>query len=211
MVFYKKTSSWHTWGEILFKIKFLKRTFASCFDRNLGIQVQVFNLLAVVVIIAGLVVSIIAAMIGSGMAIVITNSSISVLSLITLRIAQKKNCHSICIWICVIIAFFIALPLLFFFCGGINSGAGTFFVVGIVFTSALLYGMGRILAIGLELLLYSACFAVAYFWPELLTKLSSEFDYLLHQTLNFLSACVLLLILVMVIVRIFQNRQELIE
>lgn len=193
------------------KNKIISRTFDQYLNKNLELRVQFYNLLAFVGIAAGIIVSCIAVLSKTGIAIIIINLMVSPLSYVMLRFAEKKKYYHLCSWVWVILIFMIAFPILFFLCGGNRSGTSCFFILAIAFTSLLFEKHERIIATIIEFLLYIVCCLAAYCRPEMVVVLSSDFAYTLHSILNFISCGILLLITVLMRSRMINSRQIQIE
>ena len=175
------------------KTKFIQKYF----NKNLEFRVQIYNLLAFMGMVGGVVVAVIAAMIKSSIATVGINFMLSVFSFVMLIIADKKKYYELCCWIMIVLIFFIAFPALFFFCGGYKSGSTSYFILAIIFTVFLLDTYKRICVVIFEFILYISCCCAAYYIPEMSAVLPSAFNYFFNVTLNFITSGSLLLIAVM--------------
>ena len=189
----------------------LRKTLGIYFGPHVDIKVQVFNLLAIVGIMSGIIVAALAVIIKESVIISGIDLSIAVLSYFLLRVADKKKCYHLCSWIFIIVAFFILFPLLFFSCGGHKSGADYVFIIALVFTAILLVKHERIAALAGEFVLYFACILLCYYKPEMVVLLPSEFDYLFVNIINMTITCTIILIVVLICIRMFNNRHEQIE
>ena len=76
--------------------------------------------------------------------------------------------------ITVVVVFIVTFPALFFLGGGYHSGMPCFFVFAVAFTVLMLEGKRRAFFTTLELVLYLACFLVAYFYPDVVKPLPTE-------------------------------------
>ena len=181
------------------------------FSRSHDIQVLVYNLLAIVGIVTGIAVAALAMVLKENVAIVIIDLSIAVLSYALLRVAEKRKNYHLCSWIFVAADFFVFFPLLYFSCGGHLSGAAYCFTVAFVFTAMLLDKYERVVALVVEFVLYVCCLLAAYYRPEMVFALPTEFDYLFSTIFNLTTTAAILLTAILVRTRIFNKRQEQIE
>lgn len=180
------------------------------FEPSLDLRIQAFNLLAFAGIAAGIVASIVSFVTGIRINIVI-NLFISVLAFILVHLARKKNCYSFCYWFTVIVVFIIAFPYMFFMAGGYHSGMPCYFIFAIVYTALMLVGRDRILAIIIEFFIYSLVFLIAYFHPDTVTYFDTEMDLLIDTITACIMSTILLLFVIILYIRIYNNRQKQLE
>ena len=185
------------------KLKFLN----IYFNKNIEFRIQIYNLLSFMGMIGGIGVAILAAVLKESIATVTINFMLSAFSFMILRLAEKKKCYDLCIWIMILMIFFIAFPLLFFYCGGYKSGSTCFFILAIIFTAFLLDTYKRVAVIISEFILYISCCLVTYYKPETIGALPSEFNCFINVTMNFITSCSLLLIAVMFSTYLLMSRQ----
>jgi len=187
--------------------KFLKKYF----DPDLDLRVQIFNLMAYIGIAAGIGTAAIAAVMKDSAVIVLIDLAVALLSIILLRVADKKKCYHLCSWVLVATVFFVFFPALFFACGGNSSGAAYSFIIAFVFTAVLLEGYERTAALVFEFILYTSCLLIVFYRPEIVAALPSEFDNLLFTALNLTTTCAILMAVLLFRTRMFNNRQGQIE
>lgn len=77
-------------------------------------------------------------------------------------------------WITAIAIADLVWPLSFFFVGGANSGIAAYFVFSIVIIFLLIKGSGRIVMLVVHLALAVEVYALAYYYPELITPMPAE-------------------------------------
>jgi len=188
-----------------------KRLIDKYFSRELDMQVQVFNLLAVVGIFSGIVISAITILVKESVVTSIADFSVAVLSFIMMRYAYKTKRYLLCSRLFVIIIFFIMFPILFFSCGGYKSGVLCIFIIAFLFTTILLGKRERNIAITIEMAIYFTCCLVVYYKPETASVLESETEYFIMSMFNFVTSCTITLIVLLMRVRISDNHQKLIE
>ena len=175
------------------------------------IKVQVFNLLALIGMVSGVAVSVLAFAINENTFIIAFNLLISVFSFMMLSLAERKRCYRLCGWLLVSVAFLIFFPILYFSCGGYKGGAAYPFIIALVFTSLLLDGYERVLALAVELMAYVCCIVYDFHMPSLAVVLPTDSDYLFVNFLNFTVTGAIILAVLMVRTRLFENRQTLTE
>ena len=178
------------------------------FDKKLDVHAQLFNLMAFVGIVGGVFAAVISVFIKENIYVTAINFINSVVSFILMQIANRRKNYRLCSCVFVLLVFFIAFPLLFFYCGGYRTGAGYLFLIAILSTSVLLRKLERRIALALLIILYAICFFAAYNRPYYLPAVPSDYNYLLESVLNFSMAAVLCTIVVNVRTRIFHNHQE---
>ena len=174
-------------------------------------QVQNFNMLLLISIATGIYGAVIGVIINDSMYPVIICLLMFITASVLLIAAERRKNYRLCTWLYIILIFFAVLPALFFTSGGYRSGAFLVFGIPIVFSSILLHKFQKSAVIALELLLYVACILVAYFRPETVHVLPSEFDYVFLSIVFFLSTSVFLLAALMTSSRMLTLRQEWIE
>lgn len=189
------------------KLKFLN----TYFNKDIEFRNQIYNLLSFMGMIGGFGVAVIAAVIKESIATVIINFMLSVFSFIMLRLAEKRKCYDLCGWIMITLIFFMAFPILFFYCGGYKSGSASFFILAIIFSAFLLDKYKRIAVIIFEFILYISCCFVSYYKPEMIAVLLSDFNIFFSVTMNFVTACSFLLIAVMFRAHLLISKQTEIE
>ncbi|MDR0670979.1 MAG: HAMP domain-containing histidine kinase [Oscillospiraceae bacterium] len=182
---------------------------ARYFDPALDLRVQSFNLLGFAGFAAGLVTAVSSVVTDAGAANIALNLAASALALILLRLTEKKRIsYHIGSWAVIIAVFMIAFPILFFTAGGYRSGMPCFFMFAIIYTAILLENRERNAALAVESALYAACCLVAYFYPETVTPLGTEFAYVCDVLVGITAASVLLTVVIMLHIRIYNDRQQ---
>jgi signal transduction histidine kinase len=184
-----------------------KKIIRKLFDRSLDIRIQVFNMLIVISIIAGVYGAIISAALVNMASLIVIFLVIAVIGIAMLIITVIKKYYRICTWIYIVTVFFILFPLLYFTSGSYKGGSYLTFGVAIVFTALLLQGYGRVAVLSLLLIEYAACILTSYYIPETVTVLPTEFDYLFITVVYFISVSVFLLSALLISLRILNERQ----
>lgn len=77
----------------------------------------------------------------------------------------------------VIAGCFILFPLLYFYQGGIKSGMGSWFVLGVLFIFLLLDGINFVLMLGIDAIVIAFCYFISYRHPEMIGYSMDEKSY----------------------------------
>jgi len=177
------------------------------FNPGLDLRVQAFNLLSFAGIAAGVVAAITSSITGIGVNVII-NLLMSVLAFFFVHLAERKNCYRFCYRLSIIIVFIIAFPYMFFTAGGYHSGMLCYFVFAFVFTALMLDGFDRIAAISAEFIIYTGVCMIAYFRPDTVTFFDTERDFVIDAGASLVVSSTLLLLVILLYVRIYDNRQK---
>ncbi|MDR1330408.1 MAG: HAMP domain-containing histidine kinase [Oscillospiraceae bacterium] len=188
--------------------KLLSRFTGKYFDPGLDLRVQAFNLLACGGIAAGAVAALSAVLTGVGVFNVALNLAASATAFILLHFARRTGRYGFCFLFTVVAVFYIAFPFLFFTSGGYRGGMPCWFMFAVVFTALMLEGAVRAVCIVGELVFYAVCCFIAYYYPETVTPFPSELDALADIFVGIFAAGLILLTVVLLYIRIYNNRQE---
>ena len=162
--------------------------------------------------VAGLAVAAISAACGMPLLNVLLNLALAVLAYALLRLAEaNKRYYLLCSRIVVIVVFIVTFPILFFTGGGYRSGTPSFFLLAIVFTVFLLERLERAVMLTIEFAVYIACCLVAYYKPETVFNLSTEFGYMEDVVTGFVVTGVLLMVVAVLRSHMFHTRQAQIQ
>ena len=181
--------------------KFIK----TYFDPDLELHIQSFNLLAIAGVAVGVITGVDAA-VAVGLLPALINFLAAALAAGFLLYARKTGSHRLCSLITVALVFFIAFPVLFFTSGGYRGGMPAFFIFAVMFTALMLERRVRIAAVAAEFLLYTACCVAAYKFPDMVTQFS-EWESVRDVVVGMLCASISLLLVVVLYLRIYNNRQ----
>jgi signal transduction histidine kinase len=189
----------------------LRRMLRECFAPDLSLQVQTFNLLALGGMAAGILVALSSVLTGAGAANTAVNLAAAALALFLLFFARRTNRYRLCCLVAVISVFVVAFPVLFFSAGGYRSGTPCFFVFAITFTALMLDGRDRAVWVPAEFALYAACCLLAYYHPETVTLFAEEWEYAVDVITGVTVSGALLLLVILLYMRIYSNRQRKLE
>ena len=187
--------------------KFISKTLNVYFNPALDLRLQAFNLLAFGGIAAGIAATLSATLTGISLFNAALNLAVSIGAFILVHFARRTKRYKFCFLFTVVIVFYIAFPLMFFTSGGYRGGMPCWFVFAIVFTALMLEGKATAMFIAGETALYVACCLTAYFFPETVTPFPSEFDSLIDIFVGIFAAGFILLTVIRLYIRIYDNRQ----
>ncbi len=144
------------------------------FNENYRLQERIFRL----IILVGFVLS----LASIGVSLYVENLFETLLPLLSMFIAMlmgmiltfKYNKLDIAAIIVAIIINVIAFPMMFFFCGAIESGASVWMVLGIIYLFMLFSGRRLAFFLTLTLLIDSITYYIAYRYPDLVVPMASR-------------------------------------
>ena len=189
-------------------LKTIKSFLRSHFAPDLDLRVQAFHLLALGGVATGVVTGVLAYVTNAGIWSTILSFAASIVGLFMLFLAKRKKCYRLCFLLTVVSVFFLIFPGLFLTGGGYRSGMPSFFVYAIVFTALMLEGGRRTVFVICEFAVYIACCVVAYRFPGFVAHFSTELDYLADVIVGFSVTAFVLLAVVLLYIRIYDNRQN---
>ena len=178
------------------------------FDPKLDVRVQTFNLLTFAGILAGLAVAVSCALTGAGIANIAANLLAAALAFVLLSYATRTHRYQTCYLITIIVIFIIVFPFLFFTAGGYHSGMPCFFTFAIPFTALMLEGKKKFVAIITEIMLYSACCLIAYYFPESVTPFANEWGVVLDTITGMIISGALLLLVILLYIRMYNEHKR---
>jgi signal transduction histidine kinase len=180
------------------------------FDPELDLRVQAFTLLAM----AGVAVSSVTTLVSFATGVAVNgfiNLGLLALSYGLLRLARAANRYDFCCRVSVVVIFIIAFTAMFFTAGGYHSAMPSYFIFALVFTALLLNGRERAAALAVEFFLYTGSCLLAYFRPGTVTAFATEADAAVDIITGFAASSGLLLSVILLYIRIYNNRQKRLE
>jgi signal transduction histidine kinase len=184
----------------------------SYFNINLAPSAQSFNLLGFGGIVTGIIAASSAVLTNAGKANVFINLLASFLAFVLLVLTRKNLLsYRTGSWIIVTAVFLLAFPILFFTAGGYRSGMPCFFLFAVIYTAFMLEKREQKVAIGIEFVSYVTFCLIAYIYPQTVTYFETELDYVLDILTGFVISGTLLLIVVLLHIKIYRNRQRIID
>lgn len=188
------------------KDNIIRRIFCRYFDDSIEVEVQFFNLLSFVGIIAGLFIAALSLFLHEQPIAIIIDVAISLLALALLLIAEKTKAYRLSCWILVVVVFLIMFPLIFVKFGGYMTGVSSFLILAIIFTGHMLEKKDRVVALALESVIYIACCAVVYYYPDV--SVLPDRTVVLEVILNFILSGTLIMFIIMLRSRMLRLRHE---
>ena len=186
----------------------LKTIIDRCFDRQLGLRVRIFNVLAMAGVLVSTISAVMAGVLGDPAWEVLMYASFAVLSGALISYSTKTGRYQICYKITIILIFLIGFPI-FFWSGGAYYGAMPyFFVFAVVFTIFMVEGRAMFGLAALELAVYVGLCVCAYYFfepdPQYLEKWSRAYEAIF----GFFLVSVVLGITMYIQIRMYNQQQR---
>lgn len=162
------------------------------FHPDLDFRAQIFNLLALIGMMIGVVIAISGLMTNAGAVNIAANLSATVLAVILLEYANRTGLYYRCYVITIVFVFLIVFPIGFFSAGGHLSGMPSFFVFAIIFTVFMLRGKSMIILASLELVVFTGICLMSYYLPETVKFFETEWDMAMDIIVGFVVSSVAL-------------------
>lgn len=157
-------------------IKWVKQLFASLDDRNVELNHRLFHLIMTAAIIVSVVGFFLSVFSGAALLGLVTIGGVAVFLVVLLVLADKFQKYDLCAFWMTICVNVILFPVIFFTCGGVESGMNDWFVLGILVVFLLLSGRAFYITLSCSLISFSLCYLVEYFHPELVYHLTDRKD-----------------------------------
>ncbi|WP_165919305.1 ATP-binding protein [Kineothrix alysoides] len=162
------------------------------FSRELDVRVRMFNVLA----IAGIIVSFISAMASivnsEGLVSFLVSLTAAFVAYTLMCYASKSGKYQLCYIIAIMAVFFFCFTFIFMVGGGYHGAMPFFYILAIVFTIYMLEGKQAILIAGAELIYYTGLCLLAYFFPDSVSDIDTEFYKLLEVMTGFWAVSLIL-------------------
>ena len=168
------------------------------FAHELPNTAQVFHLLAIVGIVAGLFCALASVIISGRYIVARIDLFVAVFAFILLVMAEKYNCYRLCNWLAIVVVFFFTFPMLYFICGGYIAGVPLIFFIALVFTELSLDKYEKAIALTGEYILYVAVLIAGFYHPEWVYTISTKYNLVYYQ-LTYLVFVTLLVAIVLLI------------
>lgn len=144
------------------------------FGRTLDFRVRLFNVLAMAGTVVSLLMGLLGALNGAGLANIVTNLATLALSLILLVYSRRTGRYQFCYTVTIVAIFLVLFPLMFFSTGAYYSGMPCFFVFAVAFTIFMLEGKRAIFFSLLEIAVYVGVCLIAFWYPETVNWYETE-------------------------------------
>jgi signal transduction histidine kinase/CheY-like chemotaxis protein/HPt (histidine-containing phosphotransfer) domain-containing protein len=126
-------------------------------------------------------------------------------------ISIKTGRYQACLFVGIVVIFFMFYPILFFTVGGYRSGMPSFFVFAAVFTVIMLKGRKALIIAFVEIVYYAGLCLLAYYHPEWVIQFDAEFPYAMNVLLGMVSVSVVLELTLFVQLRIYNKQRKELE
>lgn len=188
--------------------KMISRIRQTYFAPTLELRVQLFNVLGMVSACFCLVIAVINAFAGIGIAGVLVDLAAAAfcvgLVVYASRSGRAQLCHIITITGCFLILF----PYLFFKMGGYKGGVPCFLIFAVVFTVFMMEGTLALIFTALELTVYTGMYFYAYRYPASVTVFPDEKGLLVSNLMDLLIVGVALGATMYAQVRVYRRQQS---
>ena len=190
---------------------FIKRVLGKYFNKDLELNVRLFNLLA----IGGIAVSIISALhsiLGSISVLGgIINFSAAVCSYLLMYFVHKTRKYTVGFISTVVGVFMGLFGVLFFSMGGITGSMPYFFIFAIVFTFLTLQGKLLYFIVSIQIIYYIGICILAYQYPEMVTPFESPRQQLFDLIIGFVLSGLSLGIIFFAYIQTYRVQQRIVE
>jgi signal transduction histidine kinase len=176
-------------GAMFRKLKNLVNTYL--LSRDMPTQGRLFNMTVLLCLCGAVFGFISTALQASSIVSMISTSLLVALLLALLIFCNWKRLYQLGGIIVVSTTCFLVFPFIFFTAGGLHSGMPIYFLLGVVIITLLLKGWAHIVALGLYLIACVVCFALSYFYPELITPIANDFLVYSDVSTSFVGAALL--------------------
>jgi signal transduction histidine kinase len=185
-------------------IRYAKKEF---FGAHLEFRVRMFNVLAM----AGTLVALSMGCVNIAsdkfvIGLIDWASAVAALCLLIYSVRTQKYVR--CYYITIFTVFLSLFPYLYFVTGGYMGGTPMFFLFSVVFTALMLEERPAAIVLFIEVIVYCGCFAVSYFFPDLVKHFPDESQHFIGNTLSFAVAAVSLGMVALLQFRLYNAQQK---
>ncbi|MDR1249876.1 MAG: response regulator [Treponema sp.] len=193
----------------------MKKTFRNLFEilfaRTLPFRAKLFNIL----VAGGFFIALFICISGFATGASFVNSLLSgitaVFAALLLLVGLKTGRYQVCLFIGIVLVFFIFYPVLFFSAGGYRSGMPSFFVFAVVFTVFMLEGRKALIIAFLEIVYYAGLCLAAYFRPDWVIHFATPFSFALDALLGMIGVSAVLGVTLFAQLRMYNRQQQELE
>ena len=175
---------------------------------HLEFRVQLFNVLAMTGVIASFFIGIMRLLTYGDIIVPLIDWASSLVACALVYYAAKTGKYVRCYYITIFAIFLCLFPYLYFIMGGYKGGVPMFFIFAIVFTAFMLEKKAAYMALLLEILVYIACMAISFLYPDLLRPFPYEIDCFVHNVVNFTVVAVSLSLIALIHFAIYNRHQR---
>ena len=150
-------------------------------DKNISFRVKLFHVILVAAVCISFVMTMFSLVISVTCTSIILSSTFTLLSIgMLLYVYKTKDFHTTCI-IGGILYYLILFPIAFFLGGGFESGMHSSFIFAVFFTMIMLEREDLLLYLPIQIVLYSCCIAVGYYFPQFIVPITSSIGFTINS------------------------------
>ena len=191
-------------------MKHIKAFYQHFYNDSISLRGQMFNISMMLCTIVGVVGVI--ANIAQGAALVssLTSLIIPIGTIVLLLLCHKTKNYRVGSFIVGIVLCFIFIPILFFLSGGIHSGMIVYMILGAVVLFLLMGDktIDWVIMIALYLVINGGCIVISYFYPSLLTPISTNKLLYFDVFIAFIITSLLITVILSFQIKIFKKEQK---
>jgi len=189
----------------------LSRVYNYLFNPDLNYKEKMFNMLAFIGIVAGLLLGVLNAINSGVTANAVFGFIIAVLSVGLLVFAAVTGWYKAACLVAVCVIFLLYFPYLFFTMGGFHGSKIINFIFAIIFTIFLLEGKLGWFMTGLQMVVFTGVLIIAYVNPASVTPMPSEFNHMLDTVISVLFIGISVSITFAFHLRMFDRQQSMLN
>ncbi|MDD6193478.1 MAG: response regulator [Lachnospiraceae bacterium] len=156
--------------------KYIQRIRERFFDITVaGMRLVLFNIMVLIAVASGVTSCVLSFASTLPMAQTIPVIVAVAMSLFAFYEANYKGKFNLAVDILIVSVGFVFFPVMFFTCGGVYSGMGSWFALGIVFIFLLSEGTHCVILLCIDSVIIISCYVLGYYFPELVTLPLSTF------------------------------------
>ncbi len=176
--------------------------------KELEFRVRLFNVLGIAGILISVIIAVFGIAKGEPLAMLLTETACFLLATALVVFTKMTGKYEIGYWVTIVGIFFVLFPMLFFGNGGYRSGMPSFFVFAVLFTVFMIDGVKAIVTAILELVLYAGICFYAYYNPESIQFMPTEFNEMTDVVLGFVVASISLGVTMLIHFKIYNDQQK---
>ncbi len=189
-------------------MKLMRRFINSFLSPQLEFRVRLFNVLAMAGTLASFGIGVVTLVFMKDNVTALIDFASAVVAFGLMYYAMRTQKYLRCYYITIVAIFLGLFPYLFFSMGGYKGGVTAFFLFGIVFTAFMLENKAAYITLVFEIVIYTGCFAVAFFYPNIVTDFESESGYFMSNTIDLVAVAVSLAIIALAHFRMYNQQQR---
>lgn len=177
-------------------------------NKELNFRVRLFNVLAMGGVVASLIASTTVMINNEPISSLVVNFIGCPISIFLMEYAKKTEKYQRCYVLTIFFVFLLLFPAIFFLGGGYQGAMPSFFVFAVVFTLFMLDGRKAIFIAAIELVTYICLCIYAYYYPQSVINLASEFMEMTDTVAGFSLASIVLCICMYIHFKLYNEQQR---